>query len=380
MITVNLSRVLDLRALKYSWTKIAVLMGISRSTLYRRLTEAGISPNDRTHLSTRQLDDLIRSIKRNHPNDGEILMQGHLVRMGIRVTRQLLRNSIHRVDHANTVARGRSVVHRRSYSVPYPNFIWHVDSHHKLIRWRIVIHGAIDGFSRTITYLKCADNNRSLTALSLFQGGVARYGLPKSVRSDHGGENVAIWRYMIASHNQDYSCVITGSSVHNERVERLWCDVYRCVARVFSDLFRDLERGGMLDPLNETDLYCLHYTFLPRINKCINEFKESWNNHALSSEGNMSPYQLYTEGLLYAGPECHGQTHGAMTDVDVNVTTEHISVPRIKFVPCTHLLQQIQTIHPLQPCLDNGITLFYSIIRSVGQHLDMHCGQCRINS
>ena len=52
------------------------------------------------------------------------------------------------------------------------------------------------------------------------------------VRSDHGGENVDVWRYMIANHENDYSCVITGSSVHNERIERLWRDVHRCVASI----------------------------------------------------------------------------------------------------------------------------------------------------
>ena len=37
---------------------------------------------------------------------------------------------------------------------------------------------------------------------------------------------------MIANHENDYSCVITGSSVHNERIERLWRDVHRCVASI----------------------------------------------------------------------------------------------------------------------------------------------------
>lgn len=129
------------------------LLWDSRSTLYRRLQEAGVSPNDCTILSNQQLDEIIQSIKLDHPNDGEVLMQGHLIRMGIRITRQLLHNSIHRVDHMNTVARGHSVVRHRVYSVQYPNFLWHIDSHHKLIRWRFVIHGAIDGFSRAITYL-----------------------------------------------------------------------------------------------------------------------------------------------------------------------------------------------------------------------------------
>ena len=81
--------------------------------------------------------------------------------------------------------------------------------------------------------------------------------------------------------------------VHNERVERLWHDVHRCIVAVFSDIFQSLERGGTLDPTNEVDLYCLHHVFLPRINKSLAEFQESWNNHALSSEGRMTPYQLF---------------------------------------------------------------------------------------
>ena len=40
-----------------------------------------------------------------------------------------------------------------------------------------------------------------------------------------GGENVDAWHYMIDYHNGNESCIITGSSVHNERIERLWCDV-----------------------------------------------------------------------------------------------------------------------------------------------------------
>ena len=54
----------------------------------------------------------------------------------------------------------------------------------------------------------------------------------------------------------------------------------------------------LLDPLNELYLFALHYTFIPRINKCLQEFKSQWENHPLSSEGNLSPIQLYTAGML----------------------------------------------------------------------------------
>ena len=86
--------------------------------------------------SDQQVDEIVLSIKADHPNDGEVLLRGHLVRMGIRITRQALRDSIHRVDHEGTVARQRSVIDHRTYSVPHPNYIWHIDNHHKLIQWR----------------------------------------------------------------------------------------------------------------------------------------------------------------------------------------------------------------------------------------------------
>ena len=103
---------MELRVLNYTWTKIANMLDVSRATLYRRLKDAGIASNDRSHLSDAELDGLISSLKQDHPNDGEVLMQGHLVRMNIRVPRHALRRSIHRVDHENVVPRRHSVVRR----------------------------------------------------------------------------------------------------------------------------------------------------------------------------------------------------------------------------------------------------------------------------
>ena len=292
----DINDILELRALHYKWTKIATILGLSRATLYRRLEEAGVSSDDYTQVSDKLLDEVICSIKQDHPND-EVLLQGHLLRQGIKAPRHALRNAIHRVDHISTVTQKRSVVRRRIYSVPHPNYIWHIDGHHKLIRWHFVIHGAVDGFSRTITYLKCADNNRATTVLDLFYKAVPRFSLPNYVRSDNRGENVGIWKCMILSHSNDYSHVLTGSSVHNKRIERMWRDVHRCIASTSADTFMSVESEDDLDPLNEVDLYCLHYIFLPHINRSISEFQESWNHHALSSEGSMTPYQLFFEGV-----------------------------------------------------------------------------------
>ena len=82
-----------------------------------------------------------------------------------------------------------------------------------------------------------------------------------------GGENVDAWHYMIDYHNGNESCIITGSSVHNERIERLWCDVSRSVIIPFKEVFGDLEEQNILDVDNDVDLYfymkCLLIVSIP---------------------------------------------------------------------------------------------------------------------
>lgn len=63
-------------------------------------------------------------------------------------------------------------------------------------------------------------------------------------------EKMLIWRYMVEQHHNN-AAVITGSSTHNERVERLWRDVFRCVGCVgvlFYDKFQHLQVDGKLNP------------------------------------------------------------------------------------------------------------------------------------
>ena len=92
--------------------------------------------------------------------------------------------------------------------------------------------------------------------MALFADAVAKYGVPEQVKSDRGGENVAVWQYMLEQHHSE-SAVLVGSSTHNERIERLWRDVYRCVGVLFADLFREMEGEGNLSCLNEVYRFVL---------------------------------------------------------------------------------------------------------------------------
>lgn len=90
---------------------------------------------------------------------------------------------------------------------------FHILSH----RWRFVVHGATDGFSRLIVYLTVAGNNRARTVLESFIAAVEQYGLPSRVRSDKGGENADVAEFVIRSRGTNRNSHITGRSVHNQR-------------------------------------------------------------------------------------------------------------------------------------------------------------------
>ncbi len=81
------------------------MLGISRSTLYRRLESYGISSNSYTNISQSDLKEVVHEIKKEHPTSGEVMLQGHLLQKGIKVQRNKLRSAIHSTDHANTVMR-----------------------------------------------------------------------------------------------------------------------------------------------------------------------------------------------------------------------------------------------------------------------------------
>ena len=76
----------------------------------------------------------------------------------------------------------------------------------------------IDGYSRMVTYIGCS-NNWADTVLQLFVRAVREYGYPSRVRSDHGLENVDVARLIIDHRGTNRGSHITGSSVHNQRVE-----------------------------------------------------------------------------------------------------------------------------------------------------------------
>ena len=153
--------------------------------------------------------------------------------------------------------------------------------------WRFVVHDCIDGFFRTVVYLKCLTINRAETVRSHFQGAILRFCCPLRIWPNYGTENIDVARWFLSHHGVHTKSFLTGLSVKNQH-------------------------NGVLDPVNEKHLFALHYIYLPLINRTLEQFMETWNSHPIWTCGNMSPRQIWMVGfyrLEFSDGDLRGSTN-----------------------------------------------------------------------
>jgi len=197
-----------------NWVQIAEELKVSRKTLLRWRLDTNYA-DPRPSLDGQQLDNLVLMTSRIYPNAGRALMLASVRQAGYSSKYQHVVDSMHRMDPIGCQKR-KDVkgfrIPRTVYNVTKPHALWHVDSNHKLVAWNLSIVGGLDGFSRTCTFLSCSDNNYATTMLSEFILGVERYGIPSRIRTDKGGENIEIIKYMLRKRGLGRGSVITGKS------------------------------------------------------------------------------------------------------------------------------------------------------------------------
>uniref|UniRef100_A0A1X7TUM3 Integrase catalytic domain-containing protein n=1 Tax=Amphimedon queenslandica TaxID=400682 RepID=A0A1X7TUM3_AMPQE len=304
---------------------MARLLQCSVCTVQRRLAEIGVTRSRRySTLSDAEIDEQVAAIQRMHPDSGCRITEGIFRSSGQIIQRRRIRGALHRVDPLGSQRRLTRALHRRVYSVPSPNALWHMDSNHKLIRWRFVIHGLIDGFSRMILHLHVSNNNKADTVLRCFQQSVERYGLPSRVRSDMGGENTLVAQFMLHHPLRGPGCMLTGRSVHNQRIERLWRDVFTECTSYYYSLFYALEDSGLLDQSSEADIFALQFVFMEDIQQQLTQFKDGWNHHKMRTSHNRTPMQQWIMGLQHhslSNPNDNA-VNGLLVDNDYGIDWE----------------------------------------------------------
>ncbi|WP_215897481.1 hypothetical protein, partial [Acinetobacter baumannii] len=98
--------------------------------------------------------------------------------------------------------------------------------------------------------------------------------------------------------------MITGKSTHNQRIERLWRDVWDGVLALYYEIFNFMEEKGILDSLSTIDITALHFVFLPLINEKLDAWKSAWAKHRIRTI-RTSPIRLWASGQLNCPVDVH---------------------------------------------------------------------------
>ncbi|KAJ5612056.1 hypothetical protein N7510_005250 [Penicillium lagena] len=182
---------------------------------------------------------------------------------------------------------------RGSYTVPGPNFVWHIDGYMKLQPYGIEVYAAIDGYSRYIVWIYVGISTR--TAVSVLRQYLDTLSMrrfqPRAIRVDLGTETYLIgdahWalRRAIDPDIRHEECWWYGRSVQNQRIESWWGQLSGSNNFVWRKLFRYLQDSGFFTS-STADQIALLAVYMPLVRSSIKEFVETWNTHRIRRQKN----------------------------------------------------------------------------------------------
>lgn len=86
--------------------------------------------------------------------------------------------------------------------------------------------------------------------------------------------------------------------MHNQRIERLWRDVYQKVVYTFYLSLNAMEENRVLNINDPVHVFCAQSVFLPHLNRALEEWRLTKNKQPVRTENNSTPEQLWTARLV----------------------------------------------------------------------------------
>ena len=222
---------------------------------------------------TSQLLDVALFIANELENSGKYhgyrWMHRICLNAGFVVSQQHVATILQILDYDGVESRRHGRLRRRHYFSAGPNHIWHVDSYDKIKRYGIHINGCIDGFSRKILWMKAGCSSTSSSIAGYFVNAVRDHGgYPTIIRGDKGSENM-LMSYLMEFLTNNSNSFIFGRSVHNTRIESLWCQLRKQHPQTWIDTFAELEQNGLFTG-SLTDVQLIQFVFVPIVQVLIN--------------------------------------------------------------------------------------------------------------
>ena len=112
---------------------------------------------------------MVQEIQTLTPNIGQERLLGALRSRELNVQQWGVMNCLSTLDPIGTALRWRAAIYRRKYSVPTLRF------GSAVVRWHLVTHLCIDGYSCLIIYGHCCNDNTADRVLEQFVKGVNSY-------------------------------------------------------------------------------------------------------------------------------------------------------------------------------------------------------------
>lgn len=185
-------------------------------------------------------------------------------------------------------AKSRRCLHRRAYSNKVPNFAIQMDGLAKLKPFGISIHGAVDGYSRRVLWLRACNSNKNPQYVARFYLDHVKgiNGVPMIVSADRGTENSIardIQYGLRWNHNDPFKesqVSFTDLPTETPRL-RFWRGLREMVGNTWVYYFKDLTDYGKMDTSDMIHLECSRFCFLHLIDTELDGVARHWNEYRI---------------------------------------------------------------------------------------------------